>query len=479
MKKIHLLFGLVMSLLLVGVVKAANIYDLDWKTQNQTGVVADRGIDFNGNYLTVDYSSEAVLTLYDKYGKEIKHVGLGRNNVATMTAYGNDIYLVGGMGSSGFIAKYDKDLNQLKKTSMLVTSMAYYQSSMGLDILIVDDTTVKFIDSDDSALVIFNRNLENQQVIELDEDNADQYIPAYQLVKKLPKSFRLDNYPTAYTYRGTDVAIGTMYDEDCLDEPDGDELIENRCEFPRLYLFDQTGNQKWYKQLDDYKYISEVRFVDNYVVIIAHRYDNSAMDLLIYDMNGNQVQKITSTSGFMNISDTAAGFMVTEGYCPSVSGKDRGINLGLNGKELIDVPNNSAPGCCTYGPKKAAGASSSSCVSNHQVYYLVRNIETKVTKGKGTVTAIKSSKPGEPVTFTVTPAEGYVLGEVRVTDVNGKTIVFKQNTFTMPNADVLVEAVFLPANPETKDIAILTIAILGITAGAVILLNHKKLKEIN
>ncbi len=77
-------------------------------------------------------------------------------------------------------------------------------------------------------------------------------------------------------------------------------------------------------------------------------------------------------------------------------------------------------------------------------------IETK-TDGNGTVTAEKvTAAGGEVIKFTVTPKEGYVLGEVKVTDALGNVITFTDYTFTMPNANVLIEATFVPKNPNTK-----------------------------
>ena len=117
-----------------------------------------------------------------------------------------------------------------------------------------------------------------------------------------------------------------------------------------------------------------------------------------------------------------------------------------------------------------------------RIYYfaVTYNIKT-VVKGKGNIQISQSvAGKNDEVTFTITPEEGYVLGEVRVTDANGKTVVFKNNTFTMPSADVTIEAVFLPVkNPETKDIVIISISILAILAASIVFLNRKKIKEIS
>ncbi len=105
-------------------------------------------------------------------------------------------------------------------------------------------------------------------------------------------------------------------------------------------------------------------------------------------------------------------------------------------------------------------------------------ITTKV-EGKGTVTAIGRSEANGLVTFKVEPQQGYVLSVVKVTDANGNIIEFRDYTFTMPSSDVLIEAVFVPENPYTADIAIAGIVLVAIVFGVVALKYYKKAKWMN
>ncbi len=102
-------------------------------------------------------------------------------------------------------------------------------------------------------------------------------------------------------------------------------------------------------------------------------------------------------------------------------------------------------------------------------------VATKV-EGKGNVKVINRSGAGEGVTFVVEPAKGYVLGVVKVTDANGNVIEFNDYTFTMPSSDVLIEVEFVKENPNTTDIAIITIISLAIIFGVVLLNLNKKYK---
>ena len=76
------------------------------------------------------------------------------------------------------------------------------------------------------------------------------------------------------------------------------------------------------------------------------------------------------------------------------------------------------------------------------------------TPEHGTVTANPAAaKAGTEVTLTVTPEEGYQVGEVTVTDRFGDAVEVTENpdgtyTFTMPNGQVKVAVTFVEATPE-------------------------------
>lgn len=101
-------------------------------------------------------------------------------------------------------------------------------------------------------------------------------------------------------------------------------------------------------------------------------------------------------------------------------------------------------------------------------------INTK-TDGNGTVLAEKiKATEGEVIKFTIEPKPGYVLSEVKVIDANGNVLTFTNNTFTMPNANVVIEATFVPKNPKTGDIAIYTICLFAIASGIIFISQKRK-----
>ncbi len=103
-------------------------------------------------------------------------------------------------------------------------------------------------------------------------------------------------------------------------------------------------------------------------------------------------------------------------------------------------------------------------------------IETKVVEGKGTIKAIGRSASGEGIVFEVVPEKGYVLAEVKVTDANGNVVTFTDYKFTMPSADVLIEARFVPENPNTADILIASTIIATMVIGFCLIKLNKKYK---
>ncbi len=103
---------------------------------------------------------------------------------------------------------------------------------------------------------------------------------------------------------------------------------------------------------------------------------------------------------------------------------------------------------------------------------IIYTIKTK-TDGNGTIDAISESASGEEITFVVTSNEGYEVDEIKVTKENGEVIIFKDNKFIMPDANVIIEAKFKITNPETGNLNIMlliTLCLISVT----IFISYKK-----
>jgi len=112
------------------------------------------------------------------------------------------------------------------------------------------------------------------------------------------------------------------------------------------------------------------------------------------------------------------------------------------------------------------------------IYYLDIDyyVRTKIVEGEGIITTnIEQADEGDIIRFNIEPKPGYVLGEIKVTDANGNVVIFKDYTFTMPSADVTIEATFIPINPNTKTFALyLTVILGGISLIALYLFSQRK-----
>lgn len=70
-------------------------------------------------------------------------------------------------------------------------------------------------------------------------------------------------------------------------------------------------------------------------------------------------------------------------------------------------------------------------------------ISTRVIAGEGTIEASKEKSPAnENITFKATPAKGYEVKEINVITENDKNVTFSNNSFTMPEANVIIEVEF-------------------------------------
>ena len=231
-------------------------------------------------------------------------------------------------------------------------------------------------------------------------------------------------------------------------------------------ITDNNGKVIFEEQNTEYAKFIEARIIGDYVVTIALT-ESSVMggqtptelgnNILVYNMDGDLVQTIETEGSYLFLNEISSGFVATN-VIGCVSAIEPGIIDGIFDVESI----------------VSVKTFQATCEFNTEAYYLQLNVETKV-EGKGTVKAIETSRKGEEVTFVVTPEKGYVLSEVRVTDANGNVVTFKDYTFTMPSADVTIEVVFAPENPNTADIAVIAIIVLATIGGLSFVISKRKL----
>ena len=115
-----------------------------------------------------------------------------------------------------------------------------------------------------------------------------------------------------------------------------------------------------------------------------------------------------------------------------------------------------------------------------QLMYFSKPFKVNVkTDGNGEIKVESTAFSFDEVKFTIEPKKGYVLGEVKVIDSNGNVLTFHENTFTMPSADVLIEATFVKEtiNPETlTGFTMVIVMLAGVCTAIIIISNYRKLR---
>ncbi len=106
----------------------------------------------------------------------------------------------------------------------------------------------------------------------------------------------------------------------------------------------------------------------------------------------------------------------------------------------------SNPGSGTGGGGGGGGGSSSRPSA-------ARPVKPAETENGSVSTSVSEAKKGDTVTFTVTPEEGYEVGEVTVTDAKGNSVPVtavgnNTYTFTMPDSEVSIKATFKKLLPD-------------------------------
>lgn len=287
-----------------------------------------------------------------------------------------------------------------------------------------------------------------------------------------------------------------------LEKNNGGYYIGEYAQHSRFRAFDEDLAELWnvLPRNGTYTYVNDaVLLEDDSIVIVGTRIEADTRIAYIskYDSDGNEIWTADYGSvheAFNNIKiDEDGNYVITGGKKVDKDSEQVStalfIKYDTDGNIISEETYQTDKASWFYGMDYVSkngyvyvGSTFISGASNQDdiliVYDMqdfIYNIKTTVD-GKGTVEVIPNSKAGEKVTFTVTPEEGYVLSEVKVTDANGNTITFTDNTFTMPNADVTIEVTFAKeeTNPETSDLIIISCIAIIVSGAILTYLNIKK-----
>lgn len=385
---------------------------------------------------------------------------------------------------------------------------------IGYDNISITDDEIALLYGSENLIVV-DKKLKKAKTVSLNERNFKKYFPnKYKMIENIydyiqeideiesempspedfPESLQIsiDSNDTNSVGSGTHFVMGLpseadekygLYIESQTSTDKLDDAGNSQPYFIGLNAFIEYYNSKekslWKYESTDYLAFLDTHIINDYVVTIGVNFDMSEnisinTDILVFDSEGKIVQTISDGSFYLGLFPSENGFITTK-----ISGINDQLNVidaipdtltsllsgNFNLLDTIDSEINDVE------PYEAIDVT---IETNNVVYNLLNKIETKV-EGKGTIEVIDASKTGEKVTFKVTPEKGYVLKSIKVTDKDGKTVIFTDYTFTMPSSDVVIEAIFVTENPETSSFIILSAIAIAIIGGAIFIYNKKKL----
>ena len=445
MKKI--LFSLICILTFVGIVNAETKIQYDWGKYLSFWEFRSSGM-INGELALFGYGpDDFYYELYNKNGettlnKILEDFDFTIVNDALVSFYYNS------SENRMYQKIYDKDLNFIKEV-YFDGHIAYSDSITGVT------DKYYFIGN-----TIFDRET-------YEEINIGDFVYNHELA---------DEFSQVYE-TGNDLLINEMLFDICKDEFEGTALVV-------YYFFYSQYSSKY--NLKDFSYDENgnlvILFYDNqngqYYISVYDKDYELLYEIDVYSENQPYVFLENNKMYFIEYRNTSERTTSNEEYHYDVvlnefdlEGKfidefvltsivDVDENNGLDDRGLFDViKTNDGFYLLTDKPNKPPCAMDSTLNEGDvisdvypsiQKFSFVYNVETKESEN-GTIKVDKdSSKNGDKITYTVEPKEGYKLDKVIVTDENGNQVIITDSSFTMPNSNVTIEAIFVVENPNTS-----------------------------
>jgi len=436
MKKLLTIF----LILLIPITVKAEKYELDFQsplihtnnTYNQF---------YKGGYIFVDsiyrHNDSTMINYYSEDGNLIKSKIFDNYSTYGVKTDNDYIYLLGYLNGRKVICKIDENLELIDTFEFYEYEELKYEVSI-IDFNIEDNKVValmKDYDLDKYIILEISPDFENYQLKEI---NQDDY-PLYYLYTTIDD---IDTYYMQY------IKVKDNYYISFIKEKYYEE-IDDSLNIAALRKYNSNFELVWEKEYEDYYVFNQLFTInDNIYITISNdsniKYNKDLGGLYKMDQDGNVLEKVIPDTSLDGVAINKDNILVSSGTY----------------RRCLDANEFNTPDMCKSS-------------IYHKVYSLEYKIETK-TDGNGEIKAIQNSKPGVGISFEVIPKKGYVLSEVKVTDADGNTVTFTDYKFTMPSSDVLIEAVFIPGNPNTKDLINICIIVFIISAVAYVLSSTMK-----
>ena len=401
----------------------------------------------------------------------------------------NDGYIT--INNLGEIAKYDYDGKKVK--TIVSECYAIYAIIDDGDLLIYDyqNTLYKYSQSGE---LIFEKKVDvatDAELIGISKSSSNYYLgysyydsnwEAHNFIIKTDKN---GNYINRYDFN--DININSfIYDNDRI------VILANSGKY--LIIMDQDFNIINKKELTNLDAIaSKIISIEDGYLLMANQVLWDAFAKL--DKNGNLIWQNAEIGTITDAVETSDGYIVV-GYTGTLSGaypllikfdKEGNViykedfetfeNYNYYVLNKIILLNNG-----DYIVKGSIAPNGYTIIYGSIILkygYKDYNITTNI-KGEGTIEINEIAKEGDKVTFKVNSSNNYELKSIKVVTVSGKVIEVTDNSFIMPDEDIIIEGEFvktLTTNPKTGNIIMLITGIIVILIlGTIITIYYKKKK---
>ena len=461
MKRLFYVLFLLVSFIFLGTVTKALDYENLWLNKDFSLDTGNAVIETSDGYLVGGFNeSGAYVVKYNTNGEEVKKTLIeGQVNVVALKDIKDKFYCVA-LDDTDRISVYVLDTN-LKIINHKETN--YYSVGWNTIVYFGEERIavssigwngfVGISDEDDNNrydVLSISYDFNDIEVANFeDENNLGKYYPLYY-------SLLLEEGIIPYAIDNNDdvtVIVGSIVDNG------------NNVSTVKFYNKKVLVKELTKEDLEEKEYY-DLKIIDEHVYLVG---SNNGL-IKVYDLKGNHLEDIDIKKIYANDELTNRNIIIPF------------IEKNKDGFILINNICSNEQGV------------SNSC-DKHLIKYSKKfNIEIKESEYGSVKIDKTSSYANSLIKYTVEAKDGYALDKVSVTDKNGNAIEIKDNSFTMPYSDVLVEVEFVLAeqakeigeepaeeeemvNPETAS-GIWGMMVLLVVSSLLLFISYKRFKRL-
>ncbi len=269
------------------------------------------------------------------------------------------------------------------------------------------------------------------------EEAYDGIIESGEIYNQIEAKNPIDEPDTAFVLKDTPNYIA-LFSQNHYDSIGSGN--DKKISIPDAYLkyYDQNLKEKWSIKIDGETIDNNGFCIYKKAMVNIAKYQDDI--ILAYNRSNIQSLKLYSKDGKVK-KDLSSLVISNPDFTPSYIGKLGNGFIIIYDKHYVQC---NAANKNTSSPKATLLYTIDESSQGSIVYFIdyKYTIDTKIT-GKGKINVQKAANEDDLVKFIITPEKGYVLSVVKVTDADGNVVYFKDYTFTMPSANVTIEATFV------------------------------------